>query len=254
MYIPDEFPSTSVKGKRVVITGASRGLGSVLATAFSREGARVVLVGRNEGDLKKLAVTLPGEYIVHTGDVRDEEFNDEIARSVVKDFGGVDVWIANAGISPALKQATELSMDTWRTVLDTNLTGALLGMCAAARVMEAGGRIIATSSVLGQRSGSGLSAYNSSKAALDALVRTMAVELGPREITVNGVAPGWFDSPLTAYFRNSPTMEDSVLGHTALGRWGTGADLPGLYLFLASAAAAFMTGVVIPLDGGYLLA
>jgi NAD(P)-dependent dehydrogenase (short-subunit alcohol dehydrogenase family) len=253
MLIPENFPPASVAGTRVVITGAGRGLGSVLATAFSRQGAFVVLVGRSKDDLVLLSQTLPNRHLIVVGDVRDEEFNDEVVQRTIEEFDGLDVWIANAGISPVRGPATEIRIQDWQSTFDTNVTGAFLGMRAAARVMKEGGRIIATSSVLGQRSVEGLCAYNASKSALDAIVRTLALELGPRKISVNAVAPGWFDSPLASGFRNDSELEREILGHTAMGRWGVGEDLPGIFLFLASPAAAFITGAVIPLDGGYLL-
>jgi gluconate 5-dehydrogenase len=88
---------------------------------------------------------------------------------------------------------------------------------------------------------------------VESLVRTLALEFGPRDVTVNAVAPGWFDSPLTSGFLRDDVLEPRILGHTALGRWGQAADLPGIYLFLVSDAARFITGAVIPVDGGYLL-
>jgi gluconate 5-dehydrogenase len=191
--------------------------------------------------------------LVFAGDVRVEDFNTHVAQSMVDRLGGIDAWIANAGISPVVDVVQALDPTTWREVLDTNLTGAFLGVKAAARVMTAGASIIFTSSVIGQRSRRGLSAYAASKAGMDALVRTLALELGPNGITVNGVAPGWFDSPLAAGFRDNARLGRQITEHTALGRWGQSEDLPGIFMFLASDAARFITGAIIPVDGGYLL-
>jgi NAD(P)-dependent dehydrogenase (short-subunit alcohol dehydrogenase family) len=141
----------------------------------------------------------------------------------------------------------------WRQVLEVNLTGAFLGARAAARVMRDGGRLIFTGSVLGERPREGLSAYSASKAGLVGMAKALALDLAPARITVNVVAPGWFDSPLAEGFKNNPQLESGVLGHTAQRRWGAPTDLAGAYQFLASDAAAFVTGTVLNVDGGYLL-
>ncbi len=254
IQIPESFPDPgAVRGKRVVLTGASRGLGAVLAHAFSAAGARLALVARSEQELKALADDLPGPSIVVSGDVTDEDHNDAVAAAVVAEWGGLDVWIANAGISPVVAGPFETSARTWRRVLDVNLTGAFLGARAAARVMEAGGRIVFTGSVLGERPREGLSAYSASKAGLTGLAKALALDLAPAAITVNVVAPGWFDSPLTEGWRSNPALSEQILGHTVQGRWGDPADLSGAYLFLASDASAFVTGTVLTVDGGYLL-
>jgi NAD(P)-dependent dehydrogenase (short-subunit alcohol dehydrogenase family) len=141
----------------------------------------------------------------------------------------------------------------WRQVLEVNLTGAFLGARAAARVMTAGGRLIFTGSVLGERPRQGLAAYSASKAGLVGLAKGLALDLASGGVTVNVVAPGWFDSPLADGWKNSPELSAAITGHTAQGRWGAPADLAGAYLFLASDASAFVTGTVLSVDGGYLL-
>jgi len=252
--IPESFPDPgAVAGKRVVITGASRGLGSLLAHAFSHAGASVALVARTEKDLKAVAGALPGPSMVLSGDVTGEDFNESVADAVVAEWGGLDVWIANAGISPVVAGPRQIDPSVWRNVLEVNLTGAFLGARAAARVMPAGGRLIFTGSVLGERPREGLSAYSASKAGLTAMAKGLALDLAPAGITVNVVAPGWFDSPLAEGWMNNPELADAITGHTAQRRWGGAADLPGSYRFLASDAAAFVTGTVLSVDGGYLL-
>ena len=252
--IPASFPGVGdVSGKRVVITGASRGLGRLLAHAFSHGGALVTLVARTEADLKTVASEIPGPSLVCRGEVTDAEFNDEVADATVAEWGGLDVWIANAGISPVVGGPLQTSPDVWRAVLDVNLTGAFLGARAATRVMGEGGRLIFTGSVLGERPRAGLAAYSASKAGLVGLAKALALDLAPAGITVNVVAPGWFDSPLADRWKNTPELEAGVLGHTAQRRWGAATDLAGAYQFLASDASAFVTGTVLSVDGGYLL-
>lgn len=252
--IPDTFPPAGdVRGKRVVLTGASRGLGEVLAHAFSRAGALLALVARTEPDVRAVAETLPGPSLVFAGDVRDAAFNEMVADATVAEWGGLDVWICNAGISPIVAGPLAIEPAVWREIIEVNLTGAFLGARAAARVMSAGGRLIFTGSVLGERPREGLTAYSAAKAGLVGLAKGLALDLAPSGITVNVVAPGWFDSPMAAGWKNDPRLSSAILDHTAQRRWGNAADLAGAYQFLASDAAAFVTGTVLSVDGGYLL-
>jgi NAD(P)-dependent dehydrogenase (short-subunit alcohol dehydrogenase family) len=252
--VPRSLPrGGDVRGKRVVVTGASRGLGRLLAHGFSQAGALVTLVARTEADLKSVAAELPEPSLVCSGDVADEAFNEAVADATVAEWGGVDVWIGNAGISPIVAGPRETDPAVWRQVLEVNLTAAFLGARAAARVMGDGGRLIFTGSVLGERPGKGLTAYSASKAGLVGLAKALALELAPAGITVNVVAPGWFDSPLAEGWKSNPKLSAAILGHTAQQRWGSARDLSGAYLFLASDASAFVTGAVLNVDGGYLL-
>src|SRR4051812_4414569 len=126
--LPGSFPQgADVTGKRVVLTGASRGLGRLLAHAFSRAGASVALVARTDAALKAVTEELPGPSIALSGDVTDADFNEYVADAVVSEWGGVDVWICNAGISPTFGGPRETDPAQWRQVLDVNLTGAFLG-------------------------------------------------------------------------------------------------------------------------------
>lgn len=252
--IPESFPDPgSVRGKRVVITGAGRGLGSLLAHAFSQAGASVALVSRTEADLKAVAEDLPGPSLVLSGDVTDEDVNEAVADATVAEWGGLDAWIANAGISPVVAGPRATEAAVWRRVLDVNLTGAFLGARAAARVMGPGGRLIFTGSVVGERPRQGLAAYSASKAGLTGMAKSLALDLAPAGITVNVVAPGWFDSPLAEGWLRNPELSAAITGHTAQRRWGATTDLAGAYQFLASDASAFVTGTVLTVDGGYLL-
>jgi len=252
--IPESFPVPgAVAGKRVVVTGAGRGLGTLLAHAFSRAGASVALVARTERDLKAVAAQLPGPTLVLPGDVTDEDFNEAVADAVVSEWGGLDVWICNAGISPVVAGPRQTPAGVWRQVLEVNLTGAFLGARAASRAMDRGGRVIFTGSVLGERPRQGLCAYSASKAGLVGLAKGLALDLAPSGITVNVVAPGWFDSPLAESWMRTPHLSEAITAHTAQQRWGATTDLTGAYQFLASDAAAFVTGTVVNVDGGYLL-
>lgn len=254
IQIPDTFPSAGeVTGKRVVLTGAGRGLGRLLAHAFSEGGARVALVARTKEDICAVAEELRGESLIFDGDVADAEFNEAVADGTLAEWGGVDVWICNAGVSPIVAGPRDTDPSVWREILDINLTGAFLGARAAARVMQPGGRLIFTGSVLGERPRGGLAAYSASKAGLVGLAKGLALDLAPAGITVNVVAPGWFDSPLAKPWKSNRELSAGVLDHTAQRRWGQPADLVGAYQYLASDASSFVTGTVLNVDGGYLL-
>jgi 3-oxoacyl-[acyl-carrier protein] reductase len=260
--IPDHFPAgPDVNDKRVVLTGAGRGLGQLLAHAFSDAGALVALVARTESDLEKVAAELPGPSLVFAGDVRDADFNESVADGTVAEWGGVDVWICNAGISPIVGGPLRTDPSIFREVIEVNLTGAFLGARAASRVMTEGqpegathgGRLIFTGSVLGDRPRKGLTAYSASKAGLVGMAKGLALDLAATGITVNVVAPGWFDSPLAEGWMSNAKLSEAITRDTAQGRWGAPTDLAGAYRFLASDASAFITGTVVNVDGGYLL-
>ena len=238
----------------MVVTGASRGLGRAIAGAFVQAGARVALVARGVESTERLADELGGETLVCQADVADPADNERVAAEVVEAWGGLDVWIANAGVSPVVAGPLDTTVEDWRHVMAVNLDGVFFGARAAAGVMAGtgGGRIIVTTSVLAERPRKGLGAYSAAKAGVTGLVKALALDLARERITVNAVAPGWFDSPLAEGWKSNPKLEEKILGHTALHRWGNSTDLPGAYLFLASDAAAYVTGTVLTVDGGYL--
>ena len=252
--MPASYPTPGdVEGRRVLVTGAGRGLGSVIAAGFSHAGARVALVSRTPDDLHALASDLPNETMVCPADVRDPAANESVCQTVADNWGGIDVAVLNAGISPSLEDPVELDPRTWRKIMEVNFDGVFFGAQAAARVMGEGGRIIVTTSVLGIRPHAGLAAYSASKAGVIGLVKALAVDLAARGITVNAVAPGWFESPLAAGWIADDELNRRIVDHTVLGRWGQSEDLTGAYLFLASSSSAYITGTVIAVDGGYLL-
>jgi NAD(P)-dependent dehydrogenase (short-subunit alcohol dehydrogenase family) len=236
----------------VVITGASRGLGLLLAHAFARAGAHVALVARGAAGVTEAASDVGHGAMAVVADVSTESGNDHVVDTVLEQWGGLDVWIGNAGISPVYGGPRDVSAEEWSRVLQVNLTGAYLGARAAMRALQPGGRIILTASVIGERPRRGLAAYAASKAGVIALVKALALDLAPHGVNVNAVSPGWFDSPMTESWQANEHLAASVLDHTALGRWGRSEELAGAYLFLASSAANFVTGSVITVDGGYV--
>jgi NAD(P)-dependent dehydrogenase (short-subunit alcohol dehydrogenase family) len=243
-------------GKVVMISGGSKGLGAALARRFTTEGARVSVCARGEDELQAIAMELVVEgadVFVRSADVTSEEDVTSWVEDTREAFGRVDGFVNNASMLGPRVGIEEYSLTAWRKVIDVNLTGAFLGARAAARVMGAGGRLIFTGSVVGERPRQGLAAYSASKAGLTGLAKALALDLAPAGITVNVVAPGWFDSPLAEGWLRNPELSDAITGHTAQRRWGRTTDLAGAYQFLASDASAFVTGTVLTVDGGYLL-
>lgn len=240
-------------GRRIVLTGATGGIGQMIAPALLEAGAKVAIVARSGDALENMCSELNGDVMSIVGDVSQAADNDAIAAAVVDKWGGLDVWIANAGISPVVKSAPKMSDADFLSILNVNLIGAFWGARAALRMMGEGGRVIMTSSVLGQRARRGFSAYVASKAGIEGMVRALALDAAPMGITVNAVAPGWFDSPLAEPWMRDKDRADEILSHVPLKRWGQPSDIAGAYTFLASRESDFVTGSVLAVDGGYLL-
>ena len=258
--IPDTFPSThDLTNKVALVTGGSRGLGLLVALAFAHAGARVAVASRTPDQVERAAKRIAevGTGVESLGIVADtssEESTEAMVTAVVERWGSIDVLVNNAGISPVVASAEHLCLEDWQRIIDVNLTGAFLAARAAGRAMIArgkGGRIVNTASVTGQVGFRKIAAYSASKGGVIALTRTLAVDWAPYNILVNAVAPGWFDSPLASGLRDHPRYGPKIVGATPLGRWGASEDLAGMYVFLASDAAAFVTGQVFAVDGGY---
>ncbi|WP_066944687.1 3-oxoacyl-ACP reductase FabG [Microtetraspora fusca] len=242
---------TSVAGRSVVVTGGSKGIGKGIARVFARAGARVLIVGRDEDGLKAAAEELGATYVV--ADVSRAADCARIAEAAVERHGGVDVLCANAGIFPDRKLAdmTEADIDE---VLGVNLKGTMLSVRACLPALEASGRgrVILTSSITGPFTGlPGWSHYGASKAAQLGFMRTAALELAPKRVTVNAVLPGNIMTEGLAdlgdeYLR---AMESSI----PLRRLGSVEDIGNACLFLATDEAAFITGHSLVVDGGQVL-
>jgi 3-oxoacyl-[acyl-carrier protein] reductase len=232
----------ALDGRVVIITGASRGIGKGTADAVSRSGGSVVLVARTADDLEAVAASLPGPSRVVVGAVEDPGVADR-AVAAAAELG--DLWglVNNAGISPYYHPAAETSDDEWDHILRVNLR-------AAAAFSRAAIPAIAAFAGLPN-----IVAYNATKAALDAMTRTLAVELGPMGILVNSIAPGTITTELVGELMDAnPALAEKFVSKTAMGRVGTVDEAAWPIVFLLSDAAGFMTGQVMLIDGGRLAA
>lgn len=248
---------TSIAGRSVIVTGATKGIGKGIARVFAREGANVLITGRNEEDAQRTVAELDqvgaGRVAYVLGDVAEPAACAAMAAAAVEAFGGIDVLCANAGIFPDAKlvSMTEADMDR---VLGTNVKGTLLSVqaCLPALRESGHGRVILTSSITGPITGfPGWSHYGASKAAQLGFMRTAAIELAPMGITVNAVLPGNIATEgladLGAEYRTA--MEASIPQR----RLGEVEDIGNAALFFASDEAAYVTGQAIAVDGGQVL-
>lgn len=244
----------ALDGKAAVITGASSGLGVEFALAFAQAGADVAICARREArlaDTREQVEQLGKRCVAITADVSQPEDCDAVVGETLAAFGRLDVLINNAGIGTAVP-ATRETADEFRRVIEVNLYGTYWMAQACGRVMKPGASIVNIGSVLGSTSG-GLpqAAYSSSKAAIIGLTRDLAQQwTGRKGIRVNALAPGFFQSEMTDTYK--PGYLEKVLERVPMGRMGAGPELAAAAVFLASDAAAYITGVLLPVDGGLL--
>ncbi|MEV4871222.1 SDR family oxidoreductase [Streptomyces syringium] len=250
--------STASQNSRVVaVTGAGTGIGRATARAFAAEGARVVAIGRRTEPLRETAAG-DDRITPLVADITAETGPERIARAVLETHGRLDVLVNNAGIVRGGPLGT-LTPETITAQLATNLIAPVLLTQAALPLLEAaGGVVVNVSTSVGQRAWPGSSLYAATKTALELLTRSWAVELAPRGIRVAAVAPGAIDTPIGEHQGLTPEAMAAVrewqLAHTPLGRIGRPEEVAWAITQLASPAASFVTGVVLPIDGGAVVA
>lgn len=241
-------------GRLALVTGSSTGIGLALARGLAQAGAPVVLNARQADRLEQAAAQLRGEgHTVHTRafDTTDRAAVDAAVASIESQVGPIDILINNAGIT---RRAPfhELSVADWQAVQRTNVDGPFgVGQAVAQRMVQRGrGRVINICSVMSEVGRPGTSAYTASKGALKMLTKAMAVDLAPHGITVNAIAPGYFKTELTAPLVADEKFNSWVIGRTPQRRWGDMPELAPVAVFLASAAASYVNGHLLLVDGG----
>jgi NAD(P)-dependent dehydrogenase (short-subunit alcohol dehydrogenase family) len=246
-------------GQAAIVTGASSGLGQIMARGLAAAGCAVVLAARREAALEALAAEItadhgPGRAVAAPADLRDPGHAERLVERARAAFGRLDGVVLNAGVS-AMGPAEREDMEAFADVLAVNVAAQMRLAAAAARAMIDAGRggwMIALSSILGRRAGTGagVAGYVSSKWAVEGLVRELARQWAPHGVRVNAIAPGYFPTALNAPLVASPERLAQLLARTPMGRAGAPEDLTGVAVFLASPAARFVTGQSVAVDGG----
>lgn len=250
-----------LQGKVAIITGASGGIGSATAKLFVQEGARVLLVDRDQEALRRLQKELGDAARFEAADVSQPEDSQRYVRAAVQQLGGVDVLFANAGIEGTVAPLTELTPEAFDRVWSVNVRGVFLAIKYAAPELakRGGGSIVITSSVAALLGSPGLGAYVASKHALTGLARTAAIELAPQRIRVNTVNPGPIDNRMMRSIEEQANpghgaeVRQAFAAKSLFGRYGSNEEIARLALFLASADSSNSTGGIFVSDGGYSL-
>jgi 3-oxoacyl-[acyl-carrier protein] reductase len=242
----------SLKDKVAVVTGASQGIGRETALALAQAGAKVVVAARNEEKLTALVAEIEaagGEAIAVKMDVADAEQVKAGFKQVIEKFGRLDILVNNAAVTRD-GLAMRMKKDDWDAVLQTNLTGAHFCIQQALPTMmkARAGRIINISSIVAQMGNAGQANYVAAKAGLIGLTKAIAIEIASRGITVNAVAPGFIETPMTDVLPDK--VKEELKTKIPLGRMGSARDVAAAIVFLASDEAGYITGHVLNVNGG----
>ena len=231
------------KGKRALVSGATQGIGAVIANHLAALGAEVTAIGLGGGD-----GTLNATVEVKQADVTSADSLE----SALADIARLDIVFNCAGI---ILRGAEHDLEVFQKVLDVNLTGTMR-VCTLTRerLKASGGCIVNTASMLSFFGGGLVPGYAASKGGVAQLTKSLAISYAPDGIRVNAIAPGWIATPLTKALQDDPARAGPILARTPLGRWGTPDDVARAAMFLCTPAASFMTGVILPVDGGYMVA
>lgn len=247
--ITDSYRADLFAGRVVLVVGGTSGIGAGIAAAFADLGAEVTVTGATAAECAaaRAAPDFRGRDAVVV-DVRDDA---SVAR-VLDDLPRLDVLVNCAGI---IRRVAEHELPVFEDVLAVNLTGTMR-TCALARpkLKAAGGAIVNTASVLSFQGGALVPGYAASKGGVAQLTKSLALAYASDDIRVNAIAPGWVATGFTQALREDPARNAAILARTPLGRWGTPDDIAGAVVFLCSPAARFVTGAIVPVDGGYLSA
>jgi NAD(P)-dependent dehydrogenase (short-subunit alcohol dehydrogenase family) len=247
----------SLAGQAAIVTGASSGLGEMMAGGLAQAGCALLLAARREGELARVASAIEGaggRALAHPADLRDPGHAEELVAAALAAFDRLDGVVLNAATS-TIGPAEQEEAAAFEDVLRVNVGAQAALAAAAARAMidgGGGGWMILMSSILGRKAGTGpgVAAYASSKIAVEGLTRELARQWAPHGIRVNALAPGYFPTEMNAPMTADPGRRAALVARIPLGRAGEPDDIAGVAVFLASRAAGYVTGQVLPLDGG----
>ena len=246
-----------LRGRRALVTGGSRGIGAAAARILARAGADVMIGYRSRtADADGVVATLRAAGVradSHAADISTRAGADSLVAATVRELGGLDIFVANAGVWPVQDTAVaDLDDERWATTMRENVDSIFFTTRAVTRVIGAGGRIVLVSSTAGQRGEAFHADYGASKGAVISFAKSLAVELGPRDITVNAVAPGWVDTEMVAGAM-APDARERINATIPLGRIASVDDIAGPILFLCSPLARHVTGEILNVNGGSVL-
>lgn len=250
-----------LSGRVAIVTGGNGGIGRSIALGLARAGAAVAVLARNEEKngqvLDELrAVGVPS--LALRLDVTDRASLEPAMREVERSLGSIDILVNNAGVAMISGGVLKESAESWDTTIETHLNATFLlsKLAAASMLKRRRGKIINLASMYSIFGGAALPSYSAAKGAVVQLTKSMAIELAPHNIQVNAIAPGWIETDMTAQAWKNPDpnwagFNQSIINRTPAHRWGKPDEMAGAAVFLASQAADFITGVVLPVDGGY---
>ena len=241
-----------LKGKKVLVTGASGGIGKAIAMQLSSSGADLCLTGRNKSELENLQKIIGGNCQIIISDLSNSEGINNLADQAQKIMGQIDILVNNAGITKD-NLFMRMSEDDWNEVININLNSIfkLTKQLIKGMIKRRYGRIINITSVIGVAGGAGQSNYSASKAGIIAMSKSLAQEVGSRSVTVNSIAPGFIETNMTAEL--SDDRKEDILRSISVGRLGKPDDIAGAVCFLASDKASYITGQTIHINGGMLM-
>lgn len=241
-----------LKGKVAIVTGGSRGIGLAISKIFSEQGASVVIASKDPKSLKRASKMIPRSLTIACNIRNSQQVKNVIKQTIVK-FGRIDILVNNAGVFPYVKPLHEIEEDEWNEVIDINLTGQYrFTKYTIPYLKDTKGTIINIASDAGLRAFQGFEAdaYSASKAALILLTKCWALEYAKDKIRVNCICPGVVDTDMTAPFLRSQKDRDTMNYEHPIGRIGKPEDIANAVLYLASSASSWITGSIIPIDGG----